>query len=112
MNPRICLEKASRKRKVKAFGAIRAPHCRSKRVAVLDVLAGKDLERLLEGLDLGLPALDALLVAHSRVHAARLELLVVRKRGIQLTLRTLEVLVRRRQLTILARLELLLVVNL
>merc|ERR550537_1349590 len=55
---------------------------------------------------------DALLVAHARIHAARLELVVVRERGIELALRALEVLLRRRELPVLARLELLLVVGL
>merc|ERR1719331_939120 len=80
--------------------------------ALLDILAGEDLERLLERLDLGLAARHALLVAHARVNAARLELVVVSERSVKLSLSSLEVLLRRGELPVLARLQLLLVVGL
>merc|ERR1719313_3037732 len=59
--------------------------------SALDILAGEDLKRLLQGLDLGLATRDALFVAHARVDAARLQLVVVGQRRVQLPLRTLEV---------------------
>merc|ERR1719326_1230945 len=114
-NSPICCEKASRK--LKQLGAEKnsaraSPLKKKKQRSALNILAGEDLERLLERLDLGLAPCHALLVAHARIHAARLELVVVREGGVELTLRTLEVLLRRRELPVLARLQLLLVVGL
>merc|ERR1719271_1647063 len=86
------------------------PFSRSKGNA-LDILAREDLKRLPQGLDLGLAASHALLVVHARVHAARLQLVVVRQRRVQLPLRTLKVALRRRELSVLPRLELALVVS-
>merc|ERR1719379_2482820 len=80
--------------------------------SALDILAGEDLKRLLQGLDLGLATRDALFVAHARVDAARLQLVVVGQRRVQLPLRTLEVFLGHLQLRVLPRLELLLVVGL
>merc|ERR1719198_2153947 len=60
----------------------------------LDVLPTQDLQRLLQGLDLLLAHLHALLVAEAGVHAARLELLVVRQGRVELLLRGLEVRLR------------------
>ena len=57
-----------------------------------DVLAGEDLERLLQGLDLLLAARDAVLVADAGVDAGRLQLVEVGERGIELLLGALEVL--------------------
>merc|ERR1719313_2148916 len=80
--------------------------------SALDILAGEDLKRLLQGLDLGLATRDALFVAHARINAARLQLVVVRQRRVQLPLRALEVFLGHLQLGVLPRLELLLVVGL
>merc|ERR1719409_1439127 len=51
----------------------------------------QDLERLLQGLDLFLPLLDALLVADPRVHARGLQLVKVSHCGGELFLRALEI---------------------
>merc|ERR1719453_2670383 len=56
-----------------------------------NVLTVQDAESLLQGLNLFLPASHAILVAHTRVDARWLELLVVRKSSVELLLRAIEV---------------------
>merc|ERR1719313_2221358 len=60
--------------------------------------------RLLERLDLLLAARHAVLVAHTSVHARRLELVVVRESRVELLLRALQVRLLRRQSSLLVRL--------
>merc|ERR1719428_1787818 len=66
-----------------------------------DVLPVEDAKRLLEGLDLLLAARHAVLVAHTSVHARRLELVVVRESCVELLLRTLQVRLLRGQSSLL-----------
>merc|ERR1719453_2322892 len=56
-----------------------------------NVLTVQDAESLLQGLNLFLPASHAILVAHTRVDARWLELLIVRKSSVELLLRAIEV---------------------
>merc|ERR1719506_76732 len=60
--------------------------------------------RLLERLDLLLAARHAVLVAHTSIHARRLELVVVRKSRVELLLRALQVRLLRGQSSLLVRL--------
>merc|ERR1719436_336150 len=55
-------------------------------------LAIQDLEGLLEGRDLLLPARDTVVVRYTDLHTGRLELVEVRQRGVELRLVALEVL--------------------
>merc|ERR1719421_1651624 len=56
-----------------------------------DVLAIEDPERLLQGLDLFLPACHAILVTYASIYAGRFQLFIVRKCGIELLLCAIEV---------------------
>merc|ERR1719313_2955791 len=56
-----------------------------------DILAVEDAKRLLERLDLLLAACDAVLIADTRVHAGRLQLVVVRESCVELLLRALKI---------------------
>merc|ERR1719364_679549 len=69
-----------------------------------DILAVEDAKRLLERLDLLLAACDAVLVADTRVHAGRLQLVVVRESCVELLLRTLKIRLLRSQRCLLVRL--------
>merc|ERR1719313_396378 len=69
-----------------------------------DILAVEDAKRLLERLDLLLAACDTVLVAHARIHAGRLQLLVVRESRVELLLRALKVRLLRGQRALLVRL--------
>merc|ERR1719364_129351 len=62
-----------------------------------DILAVEDAKRLLERLDLLLAACDAVLVADTRVHAGRLQLVVVRESRVELLLRALKIRLLRSQ---------------
>merc|ERR1719364_75172 len=62
-----------------------------------NVLTVQDTERLLQGLDLLLAASHPVLVADAGVHAARLELVIVRQSRVKLLLSPLEVGLLRRQ---------------
>merc|ERR1719313_998429 len=62
-----------------------------------DILAVEDAKRLLQRLDLLLAACDAVLVADTRVHARRLQLVVVRESRVELLLRTLKISLLRSQ---------------
>merc|ERR1719313_3281019 len=66
-----------------------------------DILAVEDAKRLLERLDLLLAACDAVLVADTRVHAGRLQLVVVRESCVELLLRALQVRLLRGQSSLL-----------
>merc|ERR1719364_327028 len=69
-----------------------------------DILAVEDAKRLLERLDLLLAACDAVLVADTRVHAGRLQLVVVRESCVELLLRALKISLLRSQRCLLVRL--------
>mmetsp|Transcript_136230 Transcript_136230/g.423333 ORF Transcript_136230/g.423333 Transcript_136230/m.423333 type:complete len:709 (-) Transcript_136230:8-2134(-) len=77
-----------------------------------DVVPREDLECLLQGLNLLLPAPHALLVGDPGVDACGLQLLVVVHGGLQLLLRGLELLLGRMQVTLLVRLGSILVLAL
>merc|ERR1719313_3168118 len=69
-----------------------------------DILAVEDAKRLLERLDLLLAACDAVLVADTRVHARRLQLVVVRESRVELLLRALKIRLLRSQRCLMVRL--------
>merc|ERR1719261_1240386 len=69
-----------------------------------DVLPVEDPQCLLQRLDLLLAARDTVLVAHARVHAGRLQLVVVRESCVELLLRALKISLLRRQRGLLVRL--------
>merc|ERR1719191_208819 len=75
------------------------------------LLHAQDPESLTERLDLLLPFLDALVVGDARVDAARLELVVVGERSVELPLSRKAVLVRVVEVRLLRNLGLLLVVE-
>merc|ERR1719424_1235630 len=74
----------------------RMPLCREE----WRLISAQDLQGLLQRLDLVLAALHAFAVAYASVDAARLELVVVLERCIELGLRGLQVLPRRFQITV------------
>merc|ERR1719213_747240 len=90
-------------------------HCAMRETGLLlqesNVLTVQDAERLLQGLDLHLAASHAILVTDAGVHAARLELVIVRQSRVKLLLCALEVGLLRRQSTLLVDLLRRLVLN-
>merc|ERR1719506_3651968 len=69
-----------------------------------DVLSVQDAQCLLQGLNLLLAARNAVLVADTRIHARRLQLVVVRESGIEFLLRAFQISLLRRQSCLLVRL--------